>query len=233
MFAAEVVLAVTGFPSVARAAISAVRKDAALHRWSDFEVPSEPAVTGRVESEFGPRPRAGASASPLWKQPAATRPPKDAVKRPPGHFLKVSLAGNTARFVFGPLAWMPTGAEDRSSLDWLLPGMWLWYAALPLAAAGFILGIARHPAFRPIALVTLALGVALAVAGEGTFFRQREMLVPVVLLAGAIGLESGLRHPRLLALMAVAWVLVLGTGIAFHLHLSRAVPSASVGASSQ
>jgi hypothetical protein len=218
MFGAEAVLAVIGAPSVVRAAISVVRKDAVLHRWSDFEAPPEVAATWRIEPESDLRPGAGAGAGePSWRK-----------RR--GRFLEVSLAGNAARFVFGPLAWMPTGSGDARSQDWLLASMWFWYAGLPLAAVGFVLGLARHPAFRPIAVVALALGVALTVSGEGTFYRQREMLVPVVLLAGAIGLEAALRRPRLLAATLVSWALLFGAGIALHIHLSHA---RSLGANSR
>lgn len=226
MLGAEAVLALAGFPSVVRATIYAVRMDAVLHRWSDFEAPRK--AQAPVTSRPFEAPRKA-------QAPVASRPPNEAANPSHDRLLKVSIAGNAARFVFGPLAWMPTGPIDRSSLDWLLPAMWFWYAILPLAALGFLFGIARRSAFRPIAVVTLAVGVALAVGGEGTFFRQREMLVPVVVLAGALGLEGGLRHPRLLALMAAAWVLFFGTGIAYHLHLSRGrtAPVPSIGGSSR
>lgn len=155
--------------------------------------------------------------------------PKHAVKPPPASYLKASLVGNAARFALGPRAWAPTSSVDERSMDWLLPTMWFWYAILPLSAVGFVLGLARSSAFRPIAVVALLLAFLLTIAGEGAFYRQREMLVPVVLLAGAIGLESAVRHPRALALAAIAWVFLLGAGIACDLRF-RALPVAPVEA---
>ncbi len=203
---AEVVIALIGFPSAFRAAVSVVRPEAVLHRWSDFEGP--PAGNVGEPSEPG-------------EADVSLVPAELGVKQGSGRFLGVSLAANALRFVFGPPAWAPTGADDARSMDWLLPAMWFWYAILPLSAAGFVFGVIRHPAFRPIAIIALVVGLLLTLAGEGAFYRQREMLVPIVVLAGAIGLESALHRPRAFAAAVLGWAILLGAGIAYSFHLSR------------
>jgi hypothetical protein len=128
------------------------------------------------------------------------------------------LFGNIVRGVLAPFAW--TGDIDAPG-NWQLPGMWLWYLTLPVAMLGFLATLRRPSAFTVIACCALVYFAAVVLIGRGDAGRQREAVVPFVILAGAIGFHWGMRHRRLLIAAYVAWSVLLVTAMVYHRHSLR------------
>jgi hypothetical protein len=151
---------------------------------------------------------------------AAPEEPPDQF-RPPKRLFGPSLPANAARFLINPPAWAPVEGDIRHSDNWQLPGMWVWYLALPLAAFGFARGLAARGAARVVFLATLVFVLFLVLAGRGDFARQREMVVPVFLLAAAIGARFAAEKPRIATWTYAIYFVCFAGGIAYHRHTLR------------
>jgi hypothetical protein len=156
----------------------------------------------------------------------------------PKHLFGPSIPANAGRFLLNPPAWAPVKGDIRQSDNWQLPGMWAWYLILPLAGIGIVLGVARPGALRVLFLATLCFSGFLILGGRGDFARQREMVVPLLLLAAAVGWQFAFRHRRAVLAGYLAYALFFAIGVAYHRHtlrqrgmighgLGQAVPSSS------
>lgn len=141
---------------------------------------------------------------------------------PPRRLLGPSLPANTLRFFLSPPGWAPVRGGIRVSENWHLPGMWLWYAILPVAALGFFVSVRGSPALQSLTVTAGAFAVMLIVVGRGDSARQREMIVPIFLVWFAIGLGPALRRPRVLAAVYLLYATILGAGIVYHRGTLRA-----------
>ncbi|HEY6147977.1 MAG TPA: hypothetical protein VIZ69_09775, partial [Thermoanaerobaculia bacterium] len=133
-----------------------------------------------------------------------------------------SLPANTLRFFLNPPAWAPVAGDIRHSDNWQLPGMWPWYGILPVAAYGLFLSRKGSRALRTIVLTSVLFGAMLILVGRGDSARQREMIVPIVLLCFAVGIGPALRQPRRLLIVYLVYALLLIAGIAYHRATLRA-----------
>jgi hypothetical protein len=141
---------------------------------------------------------------------------------PPRRLLGPSLPANTLRFFLSPPGWAPVRGGIRVPDNWQLPGMWLWYAILPVAALGFFVSARGSAALRSTTLASAAFALLLILVGRGDSARQREMIVPIFLLWFAIGLGPALRRPRLLATVYLLYATIFGAGIVYHRGTLRA-----------
>jgi hypothetical protein len=154
--------------------------------------------------------------------PQRLEPPEEPDQfRPPKRLFGPSLPANAARFLINPPAWAPVEGDIRYSDNWQLPGMWVWYLALPLAGFGFWRGLASKGPVRIVFAATLLFVLFLVLAGRGDFARQREMVVPIFLLAAAIGATVAAERPRLLAWTYAIYFVCFAGGIAYHRHTLR------------
>ena len=153
-------------------------------------------------------------------QPTGPREEPDQF-RPPKRLFGPSLPANAARFLINPPAWAPVPGDIRRSDNWQLPGMWVWYLILPLAAFGFWRGLAARGPARVVFAATLLFVLFLVLAGRGDFARQREMVVPIFLLAAAMGTSFAASRPRLLAWTYAIYFICFAGGIAYHRHTLR------------
>jgi hypothetical protein len=139
----------------------------------------------------------------------------------PRHLLPPSLPANALRFFVSPPGWAPVPGGLRRSDNWPLPGMWPWYAILPVSALGLFLSLRGSRALRTLATAALLLSVVLVVVGRGDSARQREMLVPLFLLWFAVGLGPALRRPGRLLAVYLVYAAILGGGILYHRRTLR------------
>ncbi|MEO8432631.1 MAG: hypothetical protein ABI592_14050 [Acidobacteriota bacterium] len=192
--------------------------------------PSLPRMTGRYASKrviLQDVDRSPAAAGQALVYPGSGLSPLHVPHEEPDGFVAPkrlfgpSLPANAARFLINPPAWAPVEGDIRTSDNWQLPGMWIWYLILPLCVAGFAAGLARRGPGRIVFAGTLIFVFFLVVAGRGDFARQREMVVPVFLLAAAIGAEIALARPRRMASVYAVYLVLFVAGIAYHRHTLR------------
>ncbi len=151
--------------------------------------------------------------------PAASAPALDGELRrpgPPPRLLGPSLPANTLRFFLNPPAWAPVRGDIAHSDNWQLPGMWLWYAILPVAALGFILSMRGSPALQGLTVTAMVFALLLILVGRGDSARQREMITPVFLLWFSIGAAPALRRPGRLLAVYLAYAAIFSAGIVYH-----------------
>jgi hypothetical protein len=148
--------------------------------------------------------------------PPAKRTPEDAGKPRPRNLLPASVPANALRFFLSPPAWAPVRGGARNPDNWPVPGMWLWYAILPVSAIGFLVSFRGSRALRSLALTATLFSLLLILVSRGELARQREMVVPIFLLWFAIGLGPALRRPRLLLAVYLLYAAILGAGIVYH-----------------
>ncbi len=122
------------------------------------------------------------------------------VRPPPDDIGDVAQGAPTAAVYnfLGPLPWQ---AEDPAARVLLVVELPLWYAALALAAAGAVRH--RHNLWPdwigPGALVGGVVAVLAIFEGNaGTAFRQRGMVIPVVVALAVVGVARSRRGPELL-----------------------------------
>jgi hypothetical protein len=123
----------------------------------------------------------------------------------------VNVPVDVARTLAMPHPWV----FDVASRSWdraLYPGMWLWYAFLPMAAVG-AWRLRRQLDVVLLAVPTVALLVLNALL-VGAAFRQRSTIEPLILVLIAAGFTSWQR----LALVASAGLLVAGASAMFQTH---------------
>ncbi len=138
-----------------------------------------------------------------------------------GHLLAPSIPANALRFFISPPGWAPVPGGFRRSDNWPLPGMWPWYAILPVSALGFALSVRGSPALRSLTITATAFALVLVLVGRGDSARQREMLVPVFLLWFAFGVGPALRRPGRLVAVYLIYAAILGGGILYHRRTLR------------
>lgn len=138
------------------------------------------------------------------------------------HLFGPSLPANTLRFFLSPPGWAPVPGDIQRFHNWQLPGMWPWYAILPIAVLGFFLSARGSPSLRSITITAVIFCLMLILVGRGDSVRQREMVVPVFLLWFAIGLQQALRRPRRLIAVYLIYAAIFGAGIAYHRSTLRA-----------
>jgi len=138
-----------------------------------------------------------------------------------GHLLPPSIPANALRFFISPPGWAPVPGGFRRSDNWPLPGMWPWYAILPVSALGLFLSLRGRRAPRTLATAAVLLSLVLIVVGRGDSARQREMLVPLFLLWFALGLGPALRRPGRLLAVYLVYAAILGGGILYHRRTLR------------
>ena len=160
----------------------------------------------------------GSRPSPLSLGPLAAPDEEDRVgvgllSRP---LLGPSIPANALRFFLSPPAWAPVRGNIRHSDNWQLPGMWFWYAILPIAGFGLLKALAGSASLRSLTLAGGLFISLLILVGRGDLSRQREMVVPVVLLWFAVGFLPALKRPRLLLVAYVLYAAVLSAGILYH-----------------
>ena len=135
------------------------------------------------------------------------------------------------RRTFGPYPWiLPKAGSFRGLQDgqfYLFPGMLLWYAALPLIVIGFIrIGLGGWRAFPHPFPVWLLWSFTLIYFAQylliNLSYRQREVMLPVLLVFGWLGLEWVLDRPRR---TVTSWYLCYGAAIVLlaALHVTARV----------
>ncbi len=191
--------------------------------------PAAPAVAARVPVPTTPpaavpvrAPVAPAAAAPAMTAPVPVLDGELRRAGPPPRLFGPSLPANTLRFFLSPLGWAPVRGDIAHSDNWQLPGMWLWYAILPVAALGFFVSMRGSPALRGLTITALAFALVLILVGRGDSARQREMVVPVFLLWFAIGAGPALRRPRRLLAIYLVYAAILAAGIVYHSGTMRA-----------
>jgi hypothetical protein len=200
VLAAEVVFFATGFPNVLqmvpiykpRQVLLKPLKHVPLSRIDGYPVPL-PALDGEMNNGAGQ----------------------------PRHLLGPSLPANALRFFLSPPGWAPVRGNISTSGNWQLPGMWLWYAILPVAAFGFFLSLSGSVSLRSIAITAAIFSLMLMLVGRGDSVRQREMVVPIVLLWFAVGVRPALRRPRVLLTVYLFYAAIFGAGILYHRRTLR------------
>lgn len=196
VLACEVVFFTTGFPSIFQMASVYRPRQVLLKPMKEVplsEIRGYPATAPQPAMD-GELPRAGA----------------------PPRLFGPSLPANTLRFFLSPPAWAPVRGDIQHSDNWQLPGMWLWYAILPVAVLGFLLSARGSPSLRSITITATIFCLMLILVGRGDSARQREMVVPIFLLWFAIGIEPALRRPRRLLAVYLVYAAILGAGIVYH-----------------
>jgi hypothetical protein len=221
----ELFFVAAGYPSAAKTVVAY-----GIERWILTPIPHvEPVTEGGAPpaADVGPPPGETSSESPAvvtttGDSPAA--PPEPAPEPPPVAATAVgisppSVPGNLVRITLAPYAWT---WDVASPGNWQLAGMWLWYAVLPAAAFGLLVALRRPGPLAVIAVTGLALLIALALGGRGDAVRQREMVVPVILLLAGVGLRwASTRHLRILVAVYAAWVVILLGAMTYHRHSLR------------
>jgi hypothetical protein len=126
-----------------------------------------------------------------------------------------TMTANLARRVLGPFPWIPPQRWNLRTLQagdyFLYPGMLLWYAMLPFVALGFAL--AGRATFRRSARLSTALSVLwLFTAGYmlqylliNVSYRQREAIVPLLLVFAWGGIVYAWERPRLARWYGAYW----------------------------
>jgi hypothetical protein len=203
LLAAEAVFFAVGFPNAVSMAIAYQPGRVLLKPLAGAERPRS--QTYRRESqEIGPELEAKLDTEPQFE-----------------HLLPPSLPANALRFFISPPGWAPVSGGFRRSDNWPLPGMWPWYAILPVSALGFFLSIRGSPALRSLTITAAAFALVLVLVGRGDSARQREMLVPVFLLWFAVGVGPALRRPGRLLAAYLIYAAILGGGILYHRRTLR------------
>ena len=111
----------------------------------------------------------------------------------------LALLFNPVRRLFGPFPWVPPPAVDARTItrgDYLLmPGVVVWYAVMPVAFAGMLIvgDRLRRGVQVPAAIVALAGFILPMLALYLTLnlsYRQREFMIPFLLVFAAVGYET-------------------------------------------
>jgi hypothetical protein len=135
---------------------------------------------------------------------------------------------NLIRRVLGPFPWIPPSRWNLRTLQagdyFLYPGMLLWYAMLPFVAIGFALAgraTFRRSAHMPMSLAVLWLftaGYSLQYLLINVSYRQREAIVPVLLVFAWWGIVYWWKRPRLTRWYGAYWAALVVLAVA-HLGL--------------
>ena len=163
--------------------------------------------------------------TPVAPPAAVPAPALDGEQHPPGpppRLFGPSLPANTLRFFLSPPGWAPVPGDIAHSDNWQLPGMWLWYAILPVAVLGVFVSARGSPALQSLTVAASAFVLVLILVGRGDSARQREMVVPVFLLWFALGVGPALRRPRRWAVIYCVYAVILAAGIVYHRGTLRA-----------
>ena len=117
----------------------------------------------------------------------------------------IELAIGVFRRTFGPYPWiLPKAASFRGLQDaqfYLFPGMLLWYAVLPLIVIGFVhIGLGGWRAFSHPFGILLLWSFSLIYFAQylliNLSYRQREVMLSVLLVFGWLGFEWVRARPR-------------------------------------
>jgi hypothetical protein len=200
---------ISGYPAAPTPTAVAAAASVRVQPFPAASVPVRPPVA-RVASAPARVP-APAAAAPAPVLDGEARP-----VGPPPRLFGPSLPANALRFFLSPPGWAPVRGDVAHSDNWQLPGMWLWYAILPVAALGFFLSLRGSPALQSLTITTLAFALVLVLVGRGDSARQREMVVPVFLLWFVIGVGPALRRPRRLLAIYLLYFAILAAGIVYH-----------------
>lgn len=140
------------------------------------------------------------------------RPPNDREQGPED---LATLAANLVRRVLGPFPWIAPERWQLRTLQagdyFLYPGMLLWYAVLPFVAIGFAL--AGRATFRRTDRLSIGLavlwfftaGYALQYLVINVSYRQREALVPLLLVFAWWGIVYAWQRPRVTRWYGAYW----------------------------
>ncbi|MGA7615755.1 MAG: glycosyltransferase family 39 protein [Thermoanaerobaculia bacterium] len=170
---------------------------------------AEPA-SGVAEDRSVSRDESRADVPPEFRDAEHSRPEPRSIRTEPP-----SVFGNIVRFTLGPFAW----GRVRSYGDaWQSVSMWLWYAIFPLIALGMVLSFRGSRPLRILMMTSVIFAVILMARGRGDAFRQREMIMPVMILAAATGAASARRFVRPIALAYLGLAVLLAAGIVYHRH---------------
>ena len=203
LLAAEAVFFAVGFPNAVGMGIAYQPRRVLLKPLAGAERPKIPGHF-RGRREIGPEAEARLESEPQFE-----------------HLLPPSVPANVLRFFLSPPGWAPVPGGFRESDNWPIPGMWPWYAILPLSALGFFLSMRGSPALRTLTITAVVFAVVLVLVGRGDSARQREMLVPVFLLWFAVGVGPALRRPGRLLAAYLVYAAILGGGIVYHRRTLR------------
>ncbi len=152
------------------------------------------------------------------QQPEIDRGPQDVA----------TAAANLVRRVLGPFPWIPPSGWSLRTLQtgdyFLYPGMLLWYAVLPFVVIGF--AIAGRATFRKSARMPMGVAVLwLFTAGYSlqyllinVSYRQREAIVPLLLVFAWWGIVYWWERPRLTRWYGAYWAALVVLAVA-HLGL--------------
>jgi hypothetical protein len=186
---------------------------------ASFFLPGYPTVAGMMSAylpermilktvETVPPVSAGFEESPPGKGQPAVAPPR--------RLFGPSVPANAGRFFLSPVGWAPVPYGFGNIDNWHLPGMWPWYAVLPAAALGAFLSLRAGHA-RAILVITTGFACAMLILiGRGDSGRHREMVVPVVLLCFAVGIQAPARDRRRLLVAYAIYAAALAAGIVAH-----------------
>jgi len=204
VLAGESVFLAVGFPNAVSMAIAYQPGRVLLKPLAGAERPWSPRYPRRTR-EIGPEIEARLETAPRS-----------------GHLLAPSIPANALRFFISPPGWAPVPGGFRRSDNWPIPGMWPWYAIVPVSALGFSLSVRRSPpALRSLTITATAFALVLVLVGRGDSARQREMLVPVFLLWFALGVGPALRRPGKLLAVYLIYAAILSGGILYHRRTLR------------
>ena len=138
-----------------------------------------------------------------------------------------TMAANLVRRVLGPFPWIPPRAWKLQALQagdyFLYPGMLLWYAILPFVAIGFAL--AGRATFRRSDRLSMGLAVLWLFSAAYSLqyllinvsYRQREAIVPLLLVFAWWGVVYAWQRPRLTRWYGAYWAALIVLAVA---HLS-------------
>jgi hypothetical protein len=135
-----------------------------------------------------------------------------------------------ARTLVSPYPWV----FDAATESWyraLYPGMWMWYALLPLAAVG-AWRLRDRVTTRAIVLLTACVLLVNAVL-IGTSFRQRSVVEPLLVVLAAAGVTSWAYATRVAGAALVAVAVFAGVqtrALESHHESLDIAPSFSTGA---
>lgn len=125
-----------------------------------------------------------------------------------------SLAGNAVRLLLGPFGWtfyLPGHST------WAVYSVWFWYLILPAAGIGGISLLRRGSTMPRVLVIMAALYIGLLVlVGRGDAFRQRETVVPFIILFAVAGIVATRNRIKILVPLYVLWFVVLGAAIFVH-----------------
>jgi len=148
------------------------------------------------------------------QQPEMDRTPQDLA----------TVATNLVRRVLGPFPWVAPPRWSLRTLQagdyFLYPGMLLWYAILPFVVVGFT--IAGRATFRrsprmPMSVAVLWLftaGYSLQYLLINVSYRQREAIVPLLLVFAWWGIVYAWERPRLTRWYGAYWAALVVLAVA-------------------